>query len=453
MFSIQAQFPILLAMNILIGILILTIYYGKSDKSALCWGLSALSLACAFSLVAIRQFIPHSLGVGLANFFALYALVLQAYSIQFLVFGKLQQKIWPELFCLLYAALHSFFLTSYLQHYITPYAGISVGVVNFWVFLQTRQASKHFKNLYIKLLAYLFLATSIIWFSRIFLSQIFGFNTLTDESIVNWFTMLCITLLILSRHITYLTIRLTLASQMEVEFKEKAFSQAVATESKKTEKANEKVVEFENQLLSSLNALSMARDNETGNHIIRTQHYVKLLAQRLRAEGHYIDRLSEVSIHTLFRAAPLHDLGKIGIPDTILKKDGPFNEAEWETMKTHTLIGESVLNTLEVERDTDSDVIAKAILIAGGHHEKWNGTGYPRGLAGQAIPLEARIMSLADIYDALVSERVYKREWTHEEAANEVIRNKGIHFDPLIVDAFIAEQQSFREISDKYRDI
>jgi response regulator RpfG family c-di-GMP phosphodiesterase len=217
----------------------------------------------------------------------------------------------------------------------------------------------------------------------------------------------------------------------------------------KLESANIKAEQSELQLFSSLNALAKVRDNETWNHIIRTQHYVNLLALRLHSEGHYIDILSDQGITSLVKAAPLHDIGKVGIPDSILLKSGPLTDEEWTIMKTHTLIGESVLGFTP---DAISGVVAKAIKIAGGHHEKWDGTGYPRGLAGEAIPLEARIMSLADVYDALVSKRVYKKAWSHEEAVQEIISKRGIAFDPLIVDAFIAEQDTFREIGQAYSD-
>ncbi len=220
----------------------------------------------------------------------------------------------------------------------------------------------------------------------------------------------------------------------------------------KVELANKKAEQSEMKLLSSLNALAKARDNETGNHIIRTQNYVKLLAYRLRADGHYAETISDQFIELLFKAAPLHDIGKIGIPDHILLKNGMLTDQEWEIMKTHTLIGESVLSASDIDMDADHDVIVKAIKIAGGHHEKWDGTGYPRGLVGEAIPLAARIMALGDMYDALVNERVYKKAWTHERAVQEIISKRSTHFDPLIVDAFIAEQDSFREISERYQD-
>lgn len=216
--------------------------------------------------------------------------------------------------------------------------------------------------------------------------------------------------------------------------------------------AQKKAEQSEVQLLTSLNALAKARDNETGNHIIRTQNYVKALAQRLRDDGRYSESLSDQSIETLFKAAPLHDIGKIGIPDNILLKRGPLTDEEWVVMKTHPLIGESVLSGSLPNEEADQDVIAVAIKIAGGHHEKWDGTGYPRGLAGEAIPLSARIMSLADMYDALVNERVYKKAWTHEEAVQEILSKQSTQFDPFVVDAFIAEQGAFKEIANKYRD-
>jgi HD-GYP domain-containing protein (c-di-GMP phosphodiesterase class II) len=208
----------------------------------------------------------------------------------------------------------------------------------------------------------------------------------------------------------------------------------------------------EEQLLASLNALAMARDNETGNHILRTQHYVKVLALRLRTMKQYVAELSDGDIELLFKAAPLHDLGKIGIPDAILLKPGSLTEEEWTIMQTHTTIGEQVLSAAEVKHELKNDVIEKAIMIAGGHHEKWNGKGYPRGLVGEQIPLPARIMSLADMYDALVSERVYKKSWSHDEAVLEILSKREIQFDPVVVDAFLLEAENFKAIAQRYQD-
>ena len=209
---------------------------------------------------------------------------------------------------------------------------------------------------------------------------------------------------------------------------------------------------IENGMLSCLNALSMVRDNETGNHILRTQHYVKRLAIRLKALGHYTDDLSNNKIEHMVNAAPLHDIGKVGIPDHILKKEGSLDADEWAIMQTHASLGESVLKAAKHEEAKSTNILDAAIEIAGSHHENWDGTGYPRGLKGQDIPLSARIMSLADMYDALVSERIYKKKWSHEDACQEIIQNKGKRFDPAVVEAFIQERDYFNEIASRYSD-
>lgn len=225
---------------------------------------------------------------------------------------------------------------------------------------------------------------------------------------------------------------------------------------KKAEVAiNESVKEVqqtEDQMLTSLNALLLVRDNESGNHAIRTQHYVKAIATRLFAMGKYPDQITEQKIGLLFKAAPLHDIGKAGIPDAILQKRGKLDEDEWAIMKTHTTIGESVLSVANQQFKNKKTIIGTAIKIAGGHHEHWDGTGYPRGLVGEATPVAARIMSIADVFDALVSKRVYKKQWTHEQAVQEIISKKGILFDPIIVEAFVLEEGNFKEISEQYGD-
>jgi hypothetical protein len=209
---------------------------------------------------------------------------------------------------------------------------------------------------------------------------------------------------------------------------------------------------IESGMLQSLNALSMVRDNETGNHILRTQHYVKKLAQRLKEMGIYVSELSESAIERMAMAAPLHDIGKVGIPDDILKKEGSLTDEEWAVMQTHAELGENVLSAAKHKDNQHAKVLDYAIQIAGAHHENWDGSGYPKGLKGLEIPLAARIMALADMYDALVSERVYKRKWTHEEACEEIRKNNGKRFDPAVVEAFIHEQPYFNEIANEYGD-
>ena len=209
---------------------------------------------------------------------------------------------------------------------------------------------------------------------------------------------------------------------------------------------------IEDGMLNSLNALSMVRDNETGNHILRTKNYVQALAKRLRMSGVYVDQLSERAIEDIVKAAPLHDIGKVGIPDTILQKPGSLSDDEWEIMKTHVALGHDVLTAAKLKDAKHTHVLDAAIKIAGCHHECWDGSGYPNGLKGEEIPLPARLMSLADTYDALISERVYKKKWSHEDACAEIVSLKGKRFDPLIVEAFMQEKDHFFEIAQKYSD-
>jgi hypothetical protein len=209
---------------------------------------------------------------------------------------------------------------------------------------------------------------------------------------------------------------------------------------------------IEDGMLQSLNALSLVRDNETGNHILRTQQYVRRLALGLRALGVYTLELTDRAIDNMEKATPLHDIGKVGIPDDILKKKGSLDAKEWSIMKTHAALGERVLKSAKIEDTKHAKVLDLAIQIAGSHHENWDGSGYPRGLSGIQIPLSARIMALADMYDALVTERVYKRKWSHEEAREEILKNRGKRFDPAVVDAFVAEEARFLEIAAKLDD-
>lgn len=209
---------------------------------------------------------------------------------------------------------------------------------------------------------------------------------------------------------------------------------------------------IEDGMLNSLNALSMVRDNETGNHILRTKNYVRSLAERLKASGVYEDQLSKKAIDYIVKAAPLHDIGKVGIPDTILKKPGSLSDDEWQIMKTHTGLGRDVLTAAKLKDAKHTHVLDAAIQIAGCHHEAWDGSGCPQGLKGEEIPLAARLMSLADTYDALVNERVYKREWSHDEACAEIASLKGKRFDPLVVEAFMQEKENFLRISEMYSD-
>jgi putative two-component system response regulator len=197
-------------------------------------------------------------------------------------------------------------------------------------------------------------------------------------------------------------------------------------------------------------SLAETRDNETGNHIIRTQYYVKLLAQQLQNHPNFAQHLDDDTIELLFKSAPLHDIGKVGIPDRILLKPGKLTEEEFEVMKTHTTLGKLTIESAERRLGKDVPFLRYAKEIAYSHQEKWDGSGYPVGLSGQAIPVSARLMAIADVYDALISRRVYKPAFTHEQAMQIIEEGRGRHFDPDVVDAFVEIQHACKQIAEQH---
>ena len=199
-------------------------------------------------------------------------------------------------------------------------------------------------------------------------------------------------------------------------------------------------------------SLAETRDSDTGNHIRRTQFYVKALAEELRTHPRFAGFLSEHTIGMLFKSAPLHDIGKVGIPDRILLKPGKLTPEEFEIMKTHTTLGRDAIEAAEKQLGIDVEFLKMAKDIAFYHQEKWDGSGYPTGASGEAIPVSARLMAVADVYDALISRRVYKDGMPHEKAVTIIVEGKGQHFDPDIVDAFVRVQEAFREIARRYAD-
>ena len=201
--------------------------------------------------------------------------------------------------------------------------------------------------------------------------------------------------------------------------------------------------------INSMMSLLEIRDIETGRHIKRTQLYLKELGEYLSEHGPYQNQMTKERIANIFRTAPLHDIGKIGIADSILLKPGRLTDEEYNTMKKHTEYAVEAFSTVD-ERLGDNNFFIVAKEIAGTHHEKWDGTGYPLGIKGEEIPLAGRIMALADVYDALVSERVYKKAFTHEEAKKIIIDERGKQFDPVVVDAFLVLEDKFKEILDNY---
>jgi putative two-component system response regulator len=199
-------------------------------------------------------------------------------------------------------------------------------------------------------------------------------------------------------------------------------------------------------------SLAETRDNETGNHIRRTQHYVRALAIKLRDHPRFAGYFTDHVIDLLFKSAPLHDIGKVGIPDKILLKPGKLTPDEFEIMKTHTTLGRDAIEQAERQLGTPVEFLKVAKEIAYSHQEKWDGSGYPEGLSGGAIPVSARLMAVADVYDALISRRVYKPAFTHERAVELIAEGRAKHFDPDVTDAFMEIREEFRTIAKKFGD-
>ncbi|TAN49884.1 MAG: two-component system response regulator [Betaproteobacteria bacterium] len=204
--------------------------------------------------------------------------------------------------------------------------------------------------------------------------------------------------------------------------------------------------------IMAMASLAETRDNETGNHIRRTQNYVRALALKLRAHPKFASDLDDATIELLYKSAPLHDIGKVGIPDAILLKPGKLTPEEFAIMKTHTTLGRDAIVAAEKLIDAPSTFLRLAREIAHFHQEKWDGSGYPEGLVGETIPLSARLMAVADVYDALISRRVYKPPFPREQAVAIVRAGRGQHFDPLMVDAFLTIEAEFHAIAERYVD-
>ncbi len=204
--------------------------------------------------------------------------------------------------------------------------------------------------------------------------------------------------------------------------------------------------------IRALAGLAETRDTETGDHISRTQAYVRILATTLKDHPRFCEFLTDRNIDLLTKSAPLHDIGKVGIPDHILLKPGPLTPEEWEVMKTHAKLGSDAIERAEKDAGGTADFLILAKDIAHWHHEKWNGAGYPDGLAGHVIPISARLMALADVFDALISKRVYKAAMSLDEARAIIIADRGRHFDPDIADAFVAAFDEFVAIAQRHRD-
>ena len=210
---------------------------------------------------------------------------------------------------------------------------------------------------------------------------------------------------------------------------------------------------LQDALIISMASLAETRDNETGHHIRRTQYYIHELAKHLAQHPKFAPDLSQKNVELIYKTAPLHDIGKVGVPDRILLKPGRLTPEEFEEMKRHTIYGRDTLDAAEKTLGTQENFLKTARDIAYYHHEKWDGTGYPEGISGDSIPSCARLMAIVDVYDALISRRPYKEPMSHEKAYQIITEGAGTHFDPDVVEAFVEIEGTVKEIAHKYADV
>ena len=233
-----------------------------------------------------------------------------------------------------------------------------------------------------------------------------------------------------------------------------ARTEEIRRQSAALQEAQRAVIHAQSATITAFCALAEARDNETGNHIRRTQSFVRLLALEVRrAHPELATLLTDANIELLYQSAPLHDIGKVAIPDRILLKPGALTADEWVIMRQHTLFGAEAIGAAETDMHCEGDSFLRfAREIALCHHEKWDGSGYPHGLAGKDIPLSARLMALADVYDALTTVRVYKPAFPHDKAVDIIREGRGQHFDPRVVDSFLRIEDRFAAIAREFAD-
>ncbi|MFO1371291.1 MAG: response regulator [Candidatus Competibacteraceae bacterium] len=226
----------------------------------------------------------------------------------------------------------------------------------------------------------------------------------------------------------------------------------VIRQARELTRRDHQLIAAQDAMIAALCTLAEMRDYETGNHIHRTQTYVRVLAERLRDHPRFREELNDNSIRSLYISAPLHDIGKVAISDAILHKPGKLTPDEWKMMQCHVAYGYDAITRAIAQFGGEGLFLRYAREIVYSHHERWNGSGYPQGLAGDAIPISARLMAVVDVYDALISKRVYKPAFSHLQAIDMIAAERGKHFDPDIVDAMLAIADEFHAIAQQFRD-
>ena len=216
------------------------------------------------------------------------------------------------------------------------------------------------------------------------------------------------------------------------------------------EKKTKSVLELQNAILKTVAELVEFRDNTTGGHIERTTSYLGILLDALSVVGLYEEEISSWDLKLVLQSAQLHDVGKIAIRDNILQKPGKLTDEEFTEIKRHTTVGKEIIEKIK-KKTSERTFLEHAEIFAATHHEKWDGNGYPQGLKGLDIPLQGRLMAIADVYDALVSDRPYKKAFSHEDAVHIISAGKGTHFEPTLVDLFLKVDDQFNHIAKTFK--
>jgi putative two-component system response regulator len=219
----------------------------------------------------------------------------------------------------------------------------------------------------------------------------------------------------------------------------------------KVEERTREIALTQEATLETIANLAEYRDPETGGHINRTKGYIQVLAERLKEYPKYKDVINDTIIRSYYKACPLHDIGKIGIRDEVLLKPGKLTPSEFEEMKLHTTIGYETLK-MAANQLGENSFLTYAMEFALHHHEKWDGTGYPDGLKGDEIPISCRLMAIADVYDALISKRIYKPAFSHNKSVSIILEGNGTHFDPALIEIFKEVNGEFRKIAIQFAD-
>jgi len=229
--------------------------------------------------------------------------------------------------------------------------------------------------------------------------------------------------------------------------------QLVAERTREVVRRGEQVINAQDAIITALCTLAEVRDNETGNHILRTQAYVKLLAEAVRSHPDFSPVLDDETIAMITKSAALHDVGKVAIPDAILLKPGKLSPEEWTIMQGHCTYGrDAIAQAIAGVSPDHLPYLHYALEIAYSHHERWDGQGYPQGLRGTEIPISARLMAVADVYDALISKRVYKPAYPHAQVIGILAEERGKQFDPVLVDVFLRVADQFEHVALSYQD-